>query len=436
MNASSTADIRPASVEVEIQPSEQLLVLPLPMREVDGHVLFDMVSRESLIRYLAHFKTLIVASPRMSESKVNEYKNFVWVPVDDLQDRVQFVLLPEYGSIRHFLQEYKQTARLLRRCINASRYIQCAIGGGNGGLEHDWAAVAAEEAIKAGRKFAIWADGVSFEGLAQKADAARGISALPRRLKLRLKAWLVRRWQLRLINRCDLLYCNGMTTFLALSPHVKAPGLAHKIYDLQIGADKYLSQEQMELKTREVLEKPTIRVCYAGRALNQKAPLQWIRAIKHARDLGAPIVGTWLGDGTLLEAMRDEVKNLGLTDVIDLTGFVADRDRVIEAIRESDILPFTHIEPESPRVLIEALLSACPIVGYQSPYPEELVSAHGGGLMTPMGEPQALGRVLADLAFDRNRLADLIHRAWLDGARFDSDQIFQTRSQLMRDWLD
>ena len=58
--------------------------------------------------------------------------------------------------------------------------------------------------------------------------------------------------------------------------------------------------------------------------------------------------------------MRDEVGRLGLGDVIELTGFVADRDLVIQRLRESDVMLFAHIEPESPRVLIEALMSACP----------------------------------------------------------------------------
>ena len=137
----------------EFTPADQLLVLPLPIRVVDGRVLYDLQSRDSLVRYLDNFDSVIVAGARLAEARVAALKGFVWVPVDDLLDRVQFVPLPEYGSILKFIRDYPATARLLRRAIDASKYIQFALGGGNGGLEHDWAAVAAEQAIKAGRKF-------------------------------------------------------------------------------------------------------------------------------------------------------------------------------------------------------------------------------------------------------------------------------------------
>ena len=118
-----------------------------------------------MVRYLDYFDSVIVACPRLAESRVAANKSLVWVPVDDLLDRVQFIPLPEYGSIAKFLRDYPATARLLRRLIDASKYVQFALGGGNGGLEHDWAAVAAEQAIKAGRKFALLTDGVSADRL-------------------------------------------------------------------------------------------------------------------------------------------------------------------------------------------------------------------------------------------------------------------------------
>src|SRR5262249_49186902 len=143
--------------------------------------------------------------------------------IDHLLDRVQFIPLPEYGSILKFLRDYRATARLLRRAIDVSTYLQFALGGGNGGLEHDWAAVAAEQAIKAQRKFALLTDADSSAACAMRADAARGFAALPRRLKLRFHALLVRLWQHRLIARCDLLFCNGLDTYRAFTPVCRSP---------------------------------------------------------------------------------------------------------------------------------------------------------------------------------------------------------------------
>src|SRR5262249_16396072 len=260
-----------------------------------------------------------------------------------------------------------------------------------------------------------------------RAEAARGFAALPRRLKLRLKARLVRLWQHRLIGRCDLLFCNGLDTYRAFAPICRSPEVAQKINDFQIGADKYLGPKDVERKSDSVLRRSELRVCYAGRVEPAKAPLDWVRAIHAARAQGASVRAVWLGDGSLLPDMRREIEHLGLTSVIETPGFVADRDRVIATIREADLMLFTHIEPESPRVLIEALISACPIAGYDRPHPSDLISVHGGGTLVPLGNWHALGDVLAALAEDRTRLADLIRRAWRDGGRFNSDTMSRDR---------
>jgi glycosyltransferase involved in cell wall biosynthesis len=419
----------------EIRPAELLLVLPLAVRVVDGRVLYDLQSRDSLERFLNSFETAVVALPLLDEAKVAAMGSYVWVPVDGLLDRVQFVPLPGLGSPLAFLRDLGPTARLLRRCIDATKYMMLALGGGNGGLEYDWAAVAAEQAIRAGRKYSLLTDGVSFESFRQSADAEKGLARLPRRLKKRLWGELVRRWQTRLVSRCDLMFCNGMTTFEAYSPLCRSPDVPRKIHDFQIGPEKYLDEVRVGRKCRDVLERADLRVCYAGRVLPQKAPLDWVRAVREACDRGAAIKAVWMGDGTLMDEMRREVDRLGLGGVIDLPGFVSDRDRVIDVQRESDLMMFTHVEPESPRVLIEALMSACPIVGYDNSHPSNLISAHGGGVMTPMRDPRALGAALAELAADRARLADLVRRAWLDGARFNSDDMSRDRCDAMRERL-
>jgi glycosyltransferase involved in cell wall biosynthesis len=268
-----------------------------------------------------------------------------------------------------------------------------------------------------------------------RADAARGIAALPRRLKLRLKAALVRRRQHRLIARCDLLFCNGLDTYRAFAPVCRSPEVAVKINDFQIAADKYLDAEPMGRKADAALHGTGLRVCYAGRVESPKAPLDWVRAVHEARVRGADIRAVWLGDGSLLAEMRREIERLGLVGVVETPGFVADRDRVIATIREAEVMVFTHIEPESPRVLIEALMSACPIVDYGRAHPADLISVHGGGVLVPLGDWRALCGALAALAADRPRLAELIRRVWRDGGRFNSDIMSRDRCALIRERL-
>ena len=96
---------------------------------------------------------------------------------------------------------------------------------------------------------------------------------------------------------------------------------------------------------------------------------------------------------------------------------------------------FAHLDPESPRVLIESLISATPIVGYFRNHPKDLISENEGGVMTPLGDPKALGKVIAELAADRPRVADLIRRAARDGARFDSDRMDAARCAKIKEMI-
>ena len=418
----------------QILPAEHLLVLPLSFRVCDGRVLFDRQSRDSLLRYLKWFKSIILAGPLLPESKaaaVSARKNLVWVPSDDLYDRVQFVPLPEYGSILKFVGDYRSTARWLDRCIDVSQYLQFAIGGGNGGLEHDWAAVAAELTMRKGRKFSVLADFASSDCIAVRARASRGFV----RRKLWIKEWLVRRWQQRIVSRCDLMFCNGMETYQAFAPICRSRDVAVKFNDFQVGPEMLLPVDRFEAKCRDVASRRDLRICYAGRADPHKGPIDWVHAVAEARRLGADVKGVWLGTGTAFEALRQEVVRLGLEAVIELPGFVADRDQVFERIRDSDVMMFAHQEPESPRVLIESLLSATPIVGYEGLHPADLISSHQGGLLTPPLNPKALGAAFANLADDRGRLVELVRRAHRDGARFDSEIMTRERSDLIKQRL-
>ncbi len=419
--------------EPELRHADLLLVLPLSYRMVDGHVYFDRQSRASLDRHLKSFDSLIMAMVLMKESEVAKDSIFVWDLADDLLDRVQFVPLPS-GNVREFLQVYSETARTLRHCINSADRLLFAIGGA-GGLHQDWGQVAAEQAIKLGRRFALHADWNSFGVIATAAQREKGLARLPRKLKTLFKAWLVRRWQGRLVARCDLMICNGIDIKMAYTPLCRSPEIAYKINDFQIGPDKFVKPEEVEAKCQDVLSRPKLLVRYAGRAVPMKGPIHWIHAIHEAHRLGAQIEATWLGDGPLLDEMKAEVAKLGLGDVVKLPGFVADRDEVIGAIRGADLMMFAHLDPESPRVLIESLISATPIVGYFRNHPKDLISENEGGVMTPLGDPKALGKVIAELAADRPRVADLIRRAARDGARFDSDRMDAARCAKIKEMI-
>ena len=243
------AKIDAAAPAAPITPAEQLIVLPLPARWVGGSVLYDLQSRDSLVRYLDHFETLIMAMPRLPEglpASAMRNKGFVWVSVDDLRDRVQFVPLPEMKSIATYVfRDLRPAREVLRKCIDASKFIQCALGGGNGGLEYDWGYVAAREAHRMGRRYSLLTDAVSSAAIDHRGRALRGLGSIPKRLKLGLKAAIIRRRERLAISNCDLIFCNGMDTYQAYAPLCRSPEMAVKINDFQIGPEQFLDADSL-----------------------------------------------------------------------------------------------------------------------------------------------------------------------------------------------
>ncbi|MGO4830732.1 glycosyltransferase, partial [Rhizobiaceae sp. 2RAB30] len=174
-----------------------------------------------------------------------------------------------------------------------------------------------------------------------------------------------------------------------------------------------------------------LRIVYVGRAAEMKGPFDWLEALAQAKQRGVTFEARWLGDGPLLDEMKRRAAGLGIADSVDFAGFVSNRGLTLSAMREADLFLFCHKTPESPRCLIEALVSACPIAGYTGAYPQGLIAADGGGLLTAMNDVGALAGSIAGLDSDRRRLAQLVRDAAKTGQRFDEEKLYRERAELI-----
>jgi len=134
----------------------------------------------------------------------------------------------------------------------------------------------------------------------------------------------------------------------------------------------------------------------------------------------------------MLPAMKEAAQERGLADRVSFRGFIGDRKAVLEEMRRSHIFLFCHKVPESPRCLVEALVSGCPIVGFECDYASELVREQGGGEFVPVGDSKALASSIARLVRDRKRLADLITSAAQTGRKFDEESVYRHRADTIK----
>lgn len=399
-----------------------LLVLPTPFRMQAEQLLFEAQACNGLERWADNFGKVIVVAPVIPESLAVQDRTRLWREVTTLEsvDRFEFMPLPWTHSIREFLIHYQSSRSLLADAIRRSEYLQFAISG----LWGDWAALAALEAQKQGRPYAIHTDLVDYQVIRQ---INQGKNIL-KRLKSEMVSLLMRQYHHWIIRRCSLGLWHGEDCYRAYSPWCANSYLIH---DVHTKPEDGITDSQLSQKLEQVMTHTPLRVCYAGRIDTMKAPLDWVRAVVHARQLGAELNAVWFGEGPLRDRMIALITELNAADYIHLAGFESNRPTLLQHIRESHLMLFTHISSESPRCLLESLICGTPIVGYHSLYAENLLNGCSSGWLGPIHNWQQLGEHLKQLADDRPHLAHLIQQAAANGSRFNDEAVFRERSRLI-----
>ena len=403
-----------------IRPARHFLVVAVPFLRQGNDLYMELQALDGLQRWVNNFGSMILAAPTANAEYIANYPGIAWAPANALSASVQFVPLPMAYRVKEFARVFRATRARLAACIDNAELLQFGIGC----LVGDWGGVASEIAISKGRKFAVHMDRVEHRVVIETARNQPFI----RRAKVRVQSVLMRRWFHRLISRANLALFNGqecMDAYGGLSP------ASYRIYDVHVDVQAAVIDTITARKRREIESGAPLKICYSGRLDVEKAPLDWLRAIAHARDRGVRIEATWLGDGPLRAKCLSLIEELGLQSCVSLPGFVKERQEVMDVIASSHAMMFTHVTPESPRCLVEALMHATPILGYESVYSKELLQESGGGMHVKNGNFEQLGELLVQLDHDRPRLIELMESARVTGRRFGAQEVFRARSELI-----
>lgn len=405
------------------RPHSMYLVLPVPFRVAEGRVFVECQAANGLDRWADNFDRVLIAAPVIPEQEVRNLKGVCWRDVDTLQhrERISCQPLPWAYTPLPFVKQFAAARRLIADSIAESRHLQFAIGG----LVGDWAAIAALEAIKQNRPYAIHTDRVEHEVMRKTSGSA---SAL-RKLKIAIEAPLMKRYHQHVIRHSSLGLWHGDDCFRAYSPWCRENHLVHDIHTKQ---SDLIDDASLDRKLASILSSETLELCYVGRLDPMKAPVEWLRAISVARDLGVNLRATWYGEGDLRQQAEAETLRLNLQAVVSFPGFLSNRARLLDRIRDAHALVFTHITPESPRNLLESLVCGTPFLGYDNAYAVDLLRGHGGGALVPIHNVNALGSLIGAIDRDRKHLCEMTLKAAENGRRFTDTAVFAERSELIK----
>lgn len=403
---------------------EMLLVLPVPFRKVNNQLFIEEQAHHGVRRWLDSFESMIVAAPVMPEFLASKRPEISWVMVNDLPLNVKLIELPWAYRMDHFFRALIRTGYLLGQLIDESRYLQFAIGG----LWGDWAAIGALIAQKKNRKYSIHTDRVEHKVILHHAK----FLTYPRKLRIKIESFLMKHLERKVISACQLGLFHGMDTWSAYKSWMQTNESNSKACCIHNIHDEGLLEANNASRSITKDFNNTVHISYAGRFVLDKAPLQWLGVINLIYKAGAKFQATWAGDGPMRTEFEAQIEELGLKAFINTPGFIQDRSILSELYLNSDIFLFTHITPESPRCLLEALRLGIPIVGYDSEFARDLISNHQGGILVKCGDVEALAVAVKSLIDNPQQLNHLKSCALKDGSRFSSKAVFTERSNLIK----
>ncbi len=404
-----------------------LLELPIPFRKsAEGKLLVESQALNGLRCWSDHFHRVTVCAPVIPEKYAACKSLMQWVDPSSLlaERNIKLEPLPWGYHPLDYLRYRKSVREKLLTLINSHRYLCFS----NLGYLGAWGNIAADVARELNRDYSLWFDWVIHEMPKPKSNS------LTKQLLQFIARHNSKYQTYKAIRGCSLGLFHGKTVYDAYAPLCREP---HVVHDIHMSKQDALSDDELVNKLVSVQSRKDLRIGYLGRVHPMKAPDEWIEVINQVNQrLGVGRVqATWLGNGPLLDASIEKVKEAGLLNTINFAGFVSDREAIRNFLMQIDIFLFCHITPESPRCLIESLILGTPLVGYESAYARDLVGDRGGAMFSNIHDVNGLADHLCKLVDDRDKLSRLIKEAAASRSLYNDATVFEHRSHLIKTYL-
>jgi len=133
------------------------------------------------------------------------------------------------------------------------------------------------------------------------------------------------------------------------------------------------------IKTEDISLPKTINVekitlIFVGRFAKEKNPHIPILVAKALKEKGYNVNLNLVGDGELKADIEELIQKLGLNESVKMFGWIKDRRRLFEILRESDILVFTSKPGEGLGLtILEAMSQGLPVIATKCGGPEEVI---------------------------------------------------------------
>ena len=171
------------------------------------------------------------------------------------------------------------------------------------------------------------------------------------------------------------------------------------------------------------------RLLMVGRMSVQKNPLFAVRALARLQEL--PWEATIIGDGPLLDEVRQEVSAAGMSGRLRFSGWVGSAE-VTAALRHSDILLMPSLSEGLPMVAVEAVANGLAIVGSRIGGLADVALEGRNALLHELGDgPEGMAEALRVFLTDSGRLSSARSASLEIASRFGLDHSLDEYEQLL-----
>ncbi len=178
---------------------------------------------------------------------------------------------------------------------------------------------------------------------------------------------------------------------IAVSEFTRQLALQHYSVEIQVipnGADvKHLAPSEIKVNTPP-------RLVFAGRFVHQKNPIAIVQILSRLKDLDWQC--SMLGDGPMLNDVKQEIEKAGLRERFNLPGWVTP-DEVLEHFSKSDILFMPSFSEGLPVVGVQALAKGLAIVASRIGGFLDLVDENKNGYLIDAQDIPAFSRTLREI---------------------------------------
>jgi colanic acid/amylovoran biosynthesis glycosyltransferase len=144
-----------------------------------------------------------------------------------------------------------------------------------------------------------------------------------------------------------------------------------------------------------------LRLLTVGRLEREKGHSILLEAMSLLEHRGVPVLLEVVGDGSRLDSLRRQARDLGIPDRITFAGAVG-QDRIRDHYLAADAFCLPSLGEGIPVVLMEALASGLPVIASNTMGIPELIEDGATGLLVSPGRPEDLAAAIERLARDRS----------------------------------